>query len=156
VVKDSSVLLSGPFDAIDNLKIGVDERRADFSRRRFTLLDAEQRARWSTIILMDSLWRFGVINRGPDFSMPVFVPEACEVMKIFFDFAEFDVSRLPGDVMFSGANPRPDGERLHMGPVEAVDANGNVLVLVERGICRRFGEVSIARALYSQAPASLF
>jgi acyl transferase domain-containing protein/NAD(P)-dependent dehydrogenase (short-subunit alcohol dehydrogenase family) len=156
VVKDSSVLLSGPFDAIGNLKIGVDERRADFSRRRFTLLDAEQRARWSTIILMDSLWRFGVINRGPDFSMPVFVPEACEVMKIFFDFAEFDVSRLRGDVMFSGANPRPDGERLHMGPVEAVDANGNVLVLVERGICRRFGEVSIARALYSQAPARLF
>jgi acyl transferase domain-containing protein/NAD(P)-dependent dehydrogenase (short-subunit alcohol dehydrogenase family) len=156
VVKDSPVLLSGPFDAITNLKIGVEERRADFSRRRFTRLDAEQRARWSTIILMDSLWRFGVIKGGPDFSMPVFVPEACEMMKVFFDFADFDVSRLPGDVMFSGANPRPDGERLHMGPVEAVDANGNVLVLVERGICRRFGEVSSAGALFSQAPSRLF
>lgn len=85
--------------------------------------------------------------------MPVFVPEACEVMKIFFDFHDF-VLPLSCALTLSGANPRPDGERLHMGPVNATDENGNTLVVVERGICRRFGEVKSVHGLYTKVSSA--
>jgi hypothetical protein len=68
-------------------------------------------------------------------------------MKIYFDFANFDISKLVGKVTFTGANPRPEGERLHMGPVAAIDAGGNTLLVVERGVCRRFGEVRNGHAV---------
>jgi len=67
-------------------------------------------------------------------------------MRVYFDFAGFDISKLVGTVTLAGANPRPDGERLHMGPVAALDANGNALLVVEHGVCRRFGEVENGHA----------
>jgi acyl transferase domain-containing protein/NAD(P)-dependent dehydrogenase (short-subunit alcohol dehydrogenase family) len=152
VMKDSPVRLSGPFDAMRNLTIATSHRHADF--KLDDIASADQRALWSKIVLMDSLWRFGVIQAESDNSLPVFVPEACEIMKIYFDFADFDVSKVQGPLTFSGANPTPDGVRLHMGPVEAIDKDGNALVIVERGVCRRFGEVRNGRALYNQATAS--
>ena len=95
----------------------------------------------SKVVLMDSLMRFGVIQTPHDDSITVFVPEACDVMKVYFDFANFDISKLVGTVTFTGVNPRPDGELLHMGPVAAIDPKGNALLFVEHGVCRRFGEV---------------
>jgi acyl transferase domain-containing protein/NAD(P)-dependent dehydrogenase (short-subunit alcohol dehydrogenase family) len=144
----SSVLLSGPFDAIKNLIIGPDQRSAHLRLDNVNDCSADQRSLLAKIVLMDSLWRFGVI-RVEGNAMPVFVPEACEVMKIFFDFHDF-VLPLSSPLTLSGANPRPDGERLHMGPVEATDENGNTLVVVERGICRRFGEVKSVHGLYTK------
>jgi acyl transferase domain-containing protein/NAD(P)-dependent dehydrogenase (short-subunit alcohol dehydrogenase family) len=152
VLTGSPVLLSGPFDAMRNLTIGPEHRHADF--KLDDISSTEQRALWSKIVLMDSLWRFGVIQGEADNSMPVFVPEACEIMKIYFDFADFDVSKVQGPLTFSGANPTPDGMRLHMGPVAAIDQDGNALVVVERGVCLRFGEVRNVRALYNQAASS--
>ncbi len=146
MMEGSPVRLSGPFDAMKNIIIGGDHRRADFAITDFNR-SAEHQAVLSKVVLMDSLWRFGVIQIALDNSLPVFVPEACDVMKIYFDFADFDISKLVGTLTFTGANPRADGERLHMGPVKAIDANGNALLVVERGICRRFGEVRNGHAL---------
>ncbi|HET8781208.1 MAG TPA: SDR family NAD(P)-dependent oxidoreductase, partial [Pyrinomonadaceae bacterium] len=143
----SNVLLSGPFDAIKNLIIGPDQRSAHLRLDNVNDCSANHQSLLAKIVLMDSLWRFGVI-RVEGNTMPVFVPEACEVMKIFFDFHDF-VLPLSSPLTLFGANPRPDGERLHMGPVEAVDENDNTLVLVERGVCRRFGEVNSVHGLYT-------
>ncbi len=148
----SSVLLSGPFDAIRNLIIGPDQRTAHLRLDNVNECGADHRSLLAKIVLMDSLWRFGVI-RVEGNAMPVFVPEACEVMKIFFDFHDF-VLPLSCALTLSGANPRPDGERLHMGPVNATDENGNTLVVVERGICRRFGEVKSVHALYTKVSSA--
>jgi hypothetical protein len=90
---------------------------------------------------MDSLWRFGVIQIAPDSSLPVFVPEECKAMKVYFDFADFDASKLADTLTLSGTNPRLHGDRLSVGPIAASDRNGNILLLVEGGVCRRFGEV---------------
>lgn len=148
----STVLLSGPFDAIKNLIIGPDQRSAHLRLDNINDCSADHQSLLAKIVLMDSLWRFGVI-RVEGNAMPVFVPEACEVMKIFFDFHDF-VLPLSSPLTLYGANPRPDGERLHMGPVEAVDDDGNTLVIVERGVCRRFGEVKSVHGLYTKVSSA--
>jgi acyl transferase domain-containing protein len=142
VMDGSPVCLSGPFNAMENIIVGGEKRKADFKLADFNGASAEYKAEWSKIILMDALWRFGVIHLPPDNSSPVFVPEECRVMKVYFDFSNFDASKLVGQLTFSGANPRLDGDRLTIGPVVAADGNGNTLIVVEDGVCLRYGKVS--------------
>lgn len=137
VMEGSPVRLSGPFNAIRNLMVGGEHRSANF---KSVDLNGSNPV-LSKIVLMDSLWRFGVIQIGPDNSLPVFVPDNCEVMKIYFDFAEFDPSKLPGTLTFSGSNPRLEGDLLSIGPVAVHDSQGNTLLVVEHGVCRRYGAV---------------
>jgi 3-oxoacyl-(acyl-carrier-protein) synthase/NAD(P)-dependent dehydrogenase (short-subunit alcohol dehydrogenase family) len=141
VMDGSPVWLSGPFKTMQNIIGGETHRRADYKLADFNHSSAKYQSVLSKIILMDSLWRFGAIQIAPDNSMPVFVPEECDVMKIYFDFADFDASKFVGTLTFSGANPRLEGDRLRIGPIAASDANGNTLLIVEGGVCRRFGEV---------------
>lgn len=142
VMDGSPVCLSGPFNAMENIIVGGAQRKAEFKLADFNGASPQYKSEWSKIILMDSLWRFGVIHLAPDNSSPVFVPEECRVMKVYFDFSDFDASTLAGKLTFSGANPRLDGDRLTIGPVTAADGNGNALIIVEDGICRRYGKVS--------------
>ena len=142
VMDGSPVCLSGPFNAMENIIVGGEKRKADFKLADFNGASAEYKAEWSKIILMDALWRFGVIHTPPDNSSPVFVPEECRVMKVYFDFSNFDASKLVGQLTFSGANPRLDGDRLTIGPVVAADGNGNTLIVVEDGVCLRYGKAS--------------
>ncbi|MBV8859358.1 MAG: SDR family NAD(P)-dependent oxidoreductase [Acidobacteria bacterium] len=136
----SPVRLSGPFNAMENIVIGETRRRAEFKMGDTDHAGTEYEPVLSKVVLMDSLWRFGVIHPVPDKATTVFVPEECRVMKVFFDFSDFDLSTLPGTLTFSGANPRLDGDRLTIGPVFAADAAGNTLLLVEDGICLRYGK----------------
>lgn len=145
-LEGSPILLSGSFDAMKNLTIGGDGRRADFKFADLNGAGAESRSMLSKVVLMDSLMRFGVIQAPHDNSITVFVPEMCDVMKVYFDFANFDVAKLAQPVTFCGVNPRPDGDLLHMGPVAAIDPNGHALLFVEHGVCRRFGEVKNGHA----------
>ncbi len=140
VMEGSPVRLSGPFNAIKNLTVGSEHRSAIFGSLELNGSDPVL----SRIVLMDSLWRFGVIQIGPDNSLPVFVPDNCEVMKIYFDFAEFNPSKLPGTLTFSGLNPRLEGDLLSIGPVAVHDGEGNTLLVVEHGVCRRYGAVKNA------------
>jgi acyl transferase domain-containing protein/NAD(P)-dependent dehydrogenase (short-subunit alcohol dehydrogenase family) len=141
VMDGSPVCLSGPFKTMKNIVSGGDRRRADYQLSDFNRNGAEHQAALPKIVLMDSLWRFGAIQIAPDNSLPVFVPEECDVMKIYFDFADFDASKSVEAMTFSGANPRLDGDRLCIGPIAASDLDGNTLLIVEGGVCRRFGEV---------------
>ena len=137
VMEGAPVRLSGPFNAIKKLMVGREHRSAIFKPLDLNGSDPVL----SKIVLMDSLWRFGVIQIGPDNSLPVFVPDNCEVMKVYFDFAEFNPSKLPGTLTFSGLNPRLEGDLLSIGPVAVHDGEGNMLLVVEHGVCRRYGAV---------------
>jgi acyl transferase domain-containing protein/NAD(P)-dependent dehydrogenase (short-subunit alcohol dehydrogenase family) len=141
VMDGSPVCLSGPFKTMQNIVSGGSQRRADYKLADFDQNGAEHQATLPKIVLMDSLWRFGAIQIAPDNTLPVFVPEECDVMKIYFDFADFDAAKFVETLTFSGANPRMDGERLCIGPIAASDRDGNTLLVVEGGVCRRFGEV---------------
>jgi hypothetical protein len=93
-------------------------------------------------MVMDSLWRFGAIDLHPDNTLPVYVPEACKVMNVYFDLGNPGVeSALTDGLSMTGANPTLDHDRLTIGPVEVRDPVGSVLLTVDGGICRRLGEV---------------
>jgi hypothetical protein len=141
VMDGSPVCLSGPFKTMKNIVSGGTHRRADYKLDDFNHNDSEYQSVLPKIVLMDSLWRFGAIQIAPDNTLPVFVPEECDVMKIYFDFVDFDASKLIETLTFSGTNPRLDGDRLTIGPIAASDRDGNTLLIVEGGVCRRFGEV---------------
>jgi hypothetical protein len=142
VMDGSPVCLSGPFKTMKNIVSGGTHRRADYKlAEAFNHNGSEYQSVLPKIVLMDSLWRFGAIQIAPDNSLPVFVPEECDVMKIYFDFADFDAAKLVETLTFSGTNPRLDGDRLSIGPIAASDRDGNTLLIVEGGVCRRFGEV---------------
>jgi len=65
-------------------------------------------------------------------------------MRVYFDYVAFDSPKLLETFTFRGANPKVEGDLLHVGPIEVSDEKGNVLLVVERGVCRKFGEVALA------------
>ena len=78
---------------------------------------------------------------GPTWSMESRNDVVGKVMHVFFDYVAFDSPRLRGPLTFRGTNPRIESDLLHVGPIDVCDADGNVLLLVERGVCRKYGEV---------------
>lgn len=145
VMAGSPVRLSGPFRTMSNITVGREFRRADYRLDAMSPHDAGPAL--PRIMLMDSLWRFGAMDRGRDGSLPIHVPEKCRSMKMYFDFSRVDAARLMGTITFRGANPRDSGDTLQIGPVAAYDAHGRILLSVEGGICRRVGEVRHDMAL---------
>lgn len=141
VMSGSLVNLSGMFDTMRNITVGTAFRRADYKLSAPLGAAIENGSPLPAIMLMDSLWRFAAIDVARDRSLPVYVPEKCELMNVYFDFAHIDRDRLLGTLTLSGSNPRGDGDALRIGPVAAYDVAGNVLLSVEGGLCRRFGEV---------------
>ena len=148
VMDGSPVCLSGPFRTMSNITAGRAGRRADYALGESGALAMAEESRLPAIMLMDSLWRFGAIEMAADGVLPVYVPEKCELMTVYFDFADVDPHRLIGTLTLSGANPHDDGERLRIGPIAASDVDGNVLLVVDGGICRRLGEVRNGFALH--------
>ena len=57
-------------------------------------------------------------------------------------------------VTFRGVNPREEGDILHVGPIEARDANGNILLVVEGGIARKVGDIRRPQVVASGLAAS--
>ena len=53
----------------------------------------------------------------------------------------FDLDWLHDPLVFTGANPRTQGEQLLVGPIEARDREGRVRLTVEGGVCRKLGEI---------------
>jgi NAD(P)-dependent dehydrogenase (short-subunit alcohol dehydrogenase family) len=147
IMDGSPLRLSGPFRTMTNIAVGGASRRADYRLGALGRGAMKDDSLLRTIMLMDSLWRFGAIEMASDGSLPVYVPETCDVMRVHFDFLNADPQQLTDLLRFTGANPRPDGDKLHIGPVTASDVSGNPLLTVEGGVCRRVGEVRPAPAL---------
>jgi len=156
VIAGSPVQLKGRFRTMSNISSGSLQRRADYLLDPPSDGSREPVNFFNNLMMMDSLWRFGAIARNADNSMPVYVPVKCDAMKVYFDFAEFSRGKSLERLTFCGANPRgaANGDQKAMnreqditiGPVSAVDTAGRVLLVVEGGICRRYGTVSRASA----------
>ncbi|HEX8030772.1 MAG TPA: hypothetical protein VF491_20010, partial [Vicinamibacterales bacterium] len=91
--------------------------------------------------MVDAFWRFGTVRVTENGRLGVYVPEKCDVMKVFFDYDTDAVESLREPITFAGANPRAEGDLLHVGPITAFSASGKALLRVEGGLCRRFGEI---------------
>ena len=145
LIEGSPVHLNGPFKAMKNITADDAQRHAEYKLR-----DGVAAARSGyqyllpNLILMDALWRFGAIHRDQD-TFPIYVPEACKLMKVYYDFGNPDEKLLTGKLTFSGANPHLDADRLMIGPVEAKDPTGATLLLVDGGLCRKLGEARYAK-----------
>jgi hypothetical protein len=137
----SIVKLRGPFNTMSNITAGKEFRRADYRLQHLAAPVTEGGLLLPKIMLLDSLWRFGAIDMTRDGSLPIHVPEQCEMMRMYFDFSHVDTNLLMSRLTFSGVNPRDDGEKLRIGPVAAYDGDGRMLLCVEGGVCRRLGEV---------------
>ena len=96
--------------------------------------------RYLNLIMLDALVRFGGIYRDGQESFPIYVPEACRVMKIYYDFTNPDEKTFTGSLRFAGSNPHLEAGVLTIGPVKAVDPAGRTLAMVEGGVCRKMGE----------------
>ena len=142
VMMGSPVHLNGPFRTLNNILVGESNRSADYRLTKMSGIGSSGAAFLSSLMVMDSLWRFGAIDLHPDNTLPVYVPEACKVMKVYFDLGNPGVaSTLSDELCMTGSNPTADQDRLTIGPVEARDSVGSVLLTVDGGICRRLGEV---------------
>ena len=142
VMEGSPVQLDGPFKTLTNIVVGDSRRAADYVLADKTPGGLSGRAFLSNLMVMDSLWRFGAIDMDADNTLPVYVPEACKVMKIYYDLTSpGEASALSRALSMAGANPTAEEDRLTIGPVEVRDSAGSVLLTVDGGICRRLGEV---------------
>ena len=141
VMGGSPVQLDGPFRSLENITAGRSVRAADY-RLREAARSAPGGYRFLNLIMLDALLRFGGIYQESDTVFPIYVPEACRTLKIFYDFTNPDEKTFTGSLRFAGSNPKHmEDDRLSIGPVEASDLGGRMLALVEGGMCRRLGEV---------------
>jgi hypothetical protein len=65
-------------------------------------------------------------------------------MRVFFDYTDFSLPALNGSFVFRGVNPRVEGDLLHVGPIEVCNHLGEVQLIVEGGLCQRFGDIKHA------------
>jgi 3-oxoacyl-(acyl-carrier-protein) synthase/NAD(P)-dependent dehydrogenase (short-subunit alcohol dehydrogenase family) len=142
VMQGSPVHLNGPFKTLNNIVVGESDRSAEYRMTEMSGIGSGGHAFLSSLMVMDSLWRFGAIDMHADNTLPVYVPEACKVMNVYFDLGNPGVaSTLSEGLSMAGSNPTADQDRLTIGPVEVRDPVGSVLLTVDGGICRRLGEV---------------
>jgi hypothetical protein len=146
VMDGSPVSLTGRFRTMSNIVSGSHGRHADYALDTALAFETELTRSIPKIMMMDSLWRFGAIVRESDNSMPVYVPVKCDVMKVHFDFAEPRGLASLNRLTFCGANPTNGEDDITIGPVAALDSAGQVLLVVEGGVCRRYGTVNHANA----------
>ena len=141
VMPASPVQLGGQFRSMRQLVVDATHRRARYRLAARGYPESPFGYLLANAILVDAFWRFGTVQPQPDRSLSVYVPEKCRVMKVFFDYADFSLPLLHEAVVFSGVNPAEDGDQLRVGPIEAADARGRLLLRVEGGLCRKFGDI---------------
>jgi hypothetical protein len=144
VLQNSPVRLNGAFRTMKEVVVGNTSRRAEYKLNGHSRYGSAFDYLLPNVVLVDAFWRFGTVRANELGGLSVYVPERCDAMKVFFDYTDFDAEMLRGSMTFQGANPRPEGDLLHVGPIEALDSQGRLLLRVEGGLCRKFGEVEVA------------
>ena len=150
VIPGSNVKLNGQFVSTRDIEVGSSRRIARYKLASYRYPKAEHSYLIPNMILVDAFWRFGTVRIVSDQRLGVYVPERCGVMRVYFDYVAFDSPKLLETFTFRGTNPEVEGDLLHVGPIEVSDARGNVLLVVERGVCRKFGEVDLASSIDMQ------
>lgn len=141
VMDGSPIRLDGPFRTMQNIVADNLCRTAEY-KTSDKVVTSDSYRYLPNLLVMDSLWRFGAIDRDTDEAMPVYVPEACKVMRVYYDLSNPDMTVLSSRLTLTGSNPHTEEEdRLIIGPVEARSAAGATLLMVDGGLCRKLGEV---------------
>ncbi len=139
VMDGSAIQLGGQFDSLQGLTVGETHRKATYQLNASGYPPSPYRYLLSSVIMVDAFWRFGTVQPQPNRALSVYVPTECRSMTVYFDY--FDKAALTEPIIFEGVNPREDGDLLHVGPIEAYNAEGHLMLRVEGGLCRRFGTV---------------
>jgi acyl transferase domain-containing protein/NAD(P)-dependent dehydrogenase (short-subunit alcohol dehydrogenase family) len=135
------VQLTGPFRTLQNIIVGDSVRSAEY-RPEEEIQETAYRPFLANLLLMDSLWRFGCIDSLAGDTVPIYIPLAGKVMKLYYDLTSpSNTPTLLGKLYMTGFNPQRDQEYLTIGPLEARDTNGSILLEVESGTCRKVGEM---------------
>jgi hypothetical protein len=140
VMEGSPVKLNGAFRTLKEVVVGRTSRRAEYMLNTDRRYGSEFDYLIPNVILVDAFWRFGTVRANDKGGLSVYVPERCDAMKVFFDYADFHWDELRRPITFQGANPRADGDVLHVGPIDAFDSKGRIILRVEGGVCRKFGD----------------
>lgn len=144
VMEGSPVQLNGQFNSMTNIRVGVHHRKAEYQLPRSPYPDFRYRYLLPNLIMVDSFWRFGAVHLSPHGTLPLYVPEICAKMDVYFDFNNFNSPPLMQRLMFSGENPSGEDDLLRLGNIEVIDQAGSTLLRVEGAVCRRFGEINHA------------
>ena len=135
----SPVHLDGGFNALAEILVGSAARRASYRLDPRAVNGGS--GILANLVMVDALWRFSAITRDATGSLPIFVPAKCRSMKVYFDYTNYDVGILRQPLTFYGDNPYLENDLLHVGPIQVVDSEGQVLLHVEGAYCRPFGAV---------------
>jgi 3-oxoacyl-(acyl-carrier-protein) synthase/malonyl CoA-acyl carrier protein transacylase len=141
VLEASPVRLNGRFNSLRGLEVAAERRVARYELRGTTYPDSPLQHLLPNVVLVDAFWRFGTVMVTGARALSVYVPERCDRMSVYFDYTDFESGFLHEPLLFTGENPRPQGDQLFVGPIEAWDRHGRLRLTVEGGVCRRFGEI---------------
>lgn len=142
VLPGSNVQLNGQFASTQTIAVGASRRIATYQLAKHRYPDSPYAYLLPNMIFVDAFWRFGTVQLLRDQTLGVYVPVQCGIMRVYFDYMDFDAPPLGRTITFRGTNPRVDNDVLHVGPIDASDSSGNVLLVVEQGVCRKYGEVT--------------
>jgi len=141
LLEGSPVRLNGRFKSLRGLRVVDGRRLAHYQLGSSSYPESPLLHMLPNVILVDAFWRFGTIMATGERSLSVYVPERCERMGVYFDYTDFALDWLHEPLVFTGANPQPQGDQLLVGPIEARDREGRLRLTVEGGVCRKFGEI---------------
>jgi hypothetical protein len=144
VMEGSPFRLDGAFKTMKDVVVSKDGRRAEYHLNGGGNYKSDFDYLIPNVVLVDAFWRFGTVRANERGGLSVYVPERCDAMKVFFDYSDFDAELLRSAVIFQGANPVPEGDVLHVGPINAFASDGRLLLRVEGGLCRNFGEIQVS------------
>lgn len=141
LLESSPVRLNGRFNSMSGLKVNGSRRHASYRLSDYPYPESPLLHMLPNVILVDAFWRFGTVMATGERTLSVYVPERCDRMGVYFDYTDFGLDWLREPVVFTGANPRPQGDQLLVGPIEARDRDGRLRLTVEDGVCRKFGDI---------------
>jgi hypothetical protein len=130
------VRLGGMFACMHDIVIGDERRRARFRIDDTRLLGALSAFRIPPVLL-DAMLRLAVVDADGAGTGSVFVPEQIERIRTMADLRDDRIHAEGRDVFIVAAAPTMDGDLLTGRWVQALDAQGTTLALVEFGIARR-------------------
>ena len=131
------VQLRGTFACLHDIVIGDERRRARFQVTQPHFLSSLREFRIPPVLL-DAMLRLTVVEADGPGTAPVFVPERIERIRTAMHLRDDRIHAATGtNVLLVAANPTVDGEMLTGRWVQALDADGQTLALLEFGVGRR-------------------
>jgi NAD(P)-dependent dehydrogenase (short-subunit alcohol dehydrogenase family) len=130
------VQLRGTFACLHDIVIGEERRRARFRVTQPHFLSSLRDFRIPPVLL-DAMLRLTVVEADGAGTAPVFVPERIERVRTTAHLRDDRIHAAGTDILLVAASPNVDRELLTARWVQALDAEGETLALVEFGVARR-------------------